>query len=152
MKIALFIVFLLYNVFSLKISTKPGKNHYQFNGNFFWKIGKSKTFKSGKLYHFLFNDYPICVYRDNNNNIMAISDIFMHRVAALSSGKLFPNNCIQCPYHGWEYKNGIVNKIPGCPETKKSFGVPLFETKELIISFLIFSRSISKPFGLSTVP
>ncbi len=132
MKLLICLVFLLYNIYSLKISTKPDKRHYQFNGNFFWKIGKSNSFKNSNLHRFLFNDYPICVYRDNNKNIMAISDICMHRGAALSYGNLLPNNCIQCPYHGWEYKTGIVNKIPGCPETtKKTFGVPSFETKEV---------------------
>ena len=32
----------------------------------------------------------------------------------------------------WEYKNGLVEKVPGCPEMKKNFfGVPNFEVQEI---------------------
>ena len=114
-----------------KIITKPSSSAYKFNGNFFWKIGKSDEFRKSKLQRIIFNDYPICVYRDLNGNITAMSDICIHRAASLSNGKLLHNNCVQCPYHGWEYKNGIVDEIPGCPATKKNFGVPHFETYDV---------------------
>ena len=53
-------------------------------------------------------------------------------VASLSQGKILNNNCLQCPYHGWEYKNGLVENVPGCPETKKGlFGVPQFKIEIL---------------------
>ena len=60
--------------------------------------------------------------------MIAISDICIHRAACLSQGKLLNNNCIQCPYHGWEYKDGLVENIPGIPDINKyTFGVPQFE-------------------------
>tara|TARA_Y100001970_G_scaffold291461_1_gene428672 strand:+ start:4520 stop:5608 length:1089 start_codon:yes stop_codon:yes gene_type:complete len=131
MKKILIIVFLICIVNSFKINTKPSSNAYKFNGNFFWKIGKSKNFALGKLNKFIFNDYPICIYRDINNKLIAISDVCVHRGAALSYGKLLNNNCIQCPYHGWEYNSGVINSVPGCPDMKNNFGVPHFELKEL---------------------
>ena len=44
---------------ALKIVTKPFANTYQYNGNFFWKIGKSSDFKQKVLNRIIFNDYPI---------------------------------------------------------------------------------------------
>ena len=97
----------------------------------FWKLGNSTNFKNNIANKITFNDFPICIYRDNNENVIAISDICVHRGASLSSGKI-NNNCIQCPYHGWEYNNGIVDNVPGCPEmNKKTFGVPRFEVNEI---------------------
>jgi phenylpropionate dioxygenase-like ring-hydroxylating dioxygenase large terminal subunit len=130
--IHLFILLIfIISIRGLKIVTKPLPNTYQYNGNFFWKIGKSQDFKQKTLNRILFNDYPLCVYRDIKNEVVAISDICIHRGASISRGKLLSNNCLQCPYHGWEYKNGIVSTIPGLPETNKNFGTPLFETKEV---------------------
>ena len=40
------------------------------------------------------------------------------------------NNCVQCPYHGWEYKKGLIETVPGSPEMNTNFGVPRFHIKE----------------------
>ena len=70
----------------------------------------------------LFDDLPLCVYRDKMNRLIAISDICIHRGASLSRGKLWPNNCLQCPYHGWEYNKGIVDNIAANGATKLNNG------------------------------
>ena len=116
-----------------KIMTKPSCQAYQFNGNFLWKVGKSSEFQQGELSRVLFNDYPICLYRDKENKLIATSDICIHRGASLSRGKVLKNNCLQCPYHGWEYHDGIVKTIPGVvtPKSKNDFGTPRFECKEV---------------------
>lgn len=128
-------LFLLILYFSysetFNINTRPHINYFNNNLPLFWKIAKKNQI-SNKPSRFLFNDFPICIYKDNNNKIIAISDICVHRAACLSQGKLLENNCIQCPYHGWEYNKGIVDSIPGVPDIKKkAFGVPQFEIKEL---------------------
>ena len=131
-----YILFYLLNLLlitnTIKINTKPSSVHYKFNLPLFWKIAKKNDFTTHTPKKFIFNEYPIAVYKDNNHNITAISDICIHRAASLSQGKLLKNNCLQCPYHGWEYKKGIIENIPGCPQTKKgTFGVPQFEIKEV---------------------
>mgnify|MGYP001353358280 FL=1 len=130
MKIYIYLIFYLISVNCYKITTKPNCNTFKYKGNFFWKIGKSRKYKKGHLHRTLFNDYPICIYRDKNSKINAISDICIHRGASLSSGKLLNNNCVQCPYHGWEYEKGLVKCIPGSPIIKGEFGVPLFKIHE----------------------
>ncbi len=133
MKQILYILFNLLLIYSLKpkINTRPSYKYYKNFIPLFWKIGKSQDFLYKTPKKIIFNGYPICVYRDYENKIKAISDICIHRSASLSTGKLLTNNCIQCPYHGWEYKDGIIETVPGCPEmNRKSFGVPRFEVNE----------------------
>lgn len=116
----------------LKITTKPAPSKYNHNLPLFWKIANAKNIQIATPKRYLFNDFPIVLYRDYDHNIVATSDICMHRGASLAQGKVLANNCIQCPYHGWEYKKGLVENMPGCPDMKQhNFGVPQFEAKEI---------------------
>ena len=65
----LILLFLL-SVTSYKIVTKPTSNTYSFKGNFYWKIGRSSQFKQNKLNRILFDDLPLCVYRDKMNRLI----------------------------------------------------------------------------------
>lgn len=132
MKFIIYIFLLnLFYCLPLRINTKPSSNKYKNHMPLFWKLTK-KYHITQKPKRFIFNNYPITIYRDHEGEIIAMSDICIHRGASLSQGKLLDNNCLQCPYHGWEYNNGLVENIPGCPETKKRlFGVPRFETQIL---------------------
>ena len=126
--------FLLYvvNIFPLRINTKPHVSKYKNHLPLFWKIANKNEFPYNQPKRYLFNGYPIAVYKDYNNNITAISDICVHRSASLSNGKVLSNNCLQCPYHGWEYNKGLVELMPGFPDTRKNaFGVPRFELKDI---------------------
>lgn len=126
---------LLFNILitsQYKITTKPSTSKYKNYIPLFWKIANNKELIGHKPKRYIFNEYPIALYKDLNNKIIATSDICIHRGASLSHGKLLPNNCLQCPYHGWEYKNGLIEHMPGCPDiNKKTFGVPQFEIKEI---------------------
>ena len=127
-----FIIFILLKYSNqYKINTKPSSKFYKDNLPLYWKITKANKI-TNKPSKFIFDNFPIAMYRDNNNKIVAISDICIHRGASLSQGKLLPNNCLQCPYHGWEYYDGLVETVPGIPGTKKNtFGVPRFEIKNI---------------------
>ena len=49
-----FLIFFFNKANTLKIVTKPKKNYYQNNGNFFWKIGKvNNTKRKNYIAHFL---------------------------------------------------------------------------------------------------
>lgn len=57
----------------------------------------------------------LALYRTPSGKIVALSDLCVHRGAALSGGWL-SDDCIVCPYHGWEYKpDGQCVKIPAQP-------------------------------------
>jgi len=132
LSILMFLVYLFLPIliYSLKIVTKPFSSTYKFKGNFYWKIGRTNDFLKKDLKRILFDDFPICIYRDDRGILNAVSDICMHRGASLSRGKILNNNCLQCPYHGWEYKSGLIENIPGCPGIKNNFGIPSFLIEE----------------------
>lgn len=128
-RIIIVTVVTVYMMTSHKINTKPSSRHYKNHLPLFWKIAKKHEFRINKPKKYIFNGYPILLYKGTNHSFIAISDICIHKGASLSQGKLLANNCIQCPYHGWEFKNGLVENVPGCPEMKtNTFGVPRFET------------------------
>ena len=52
------------------------------------------------------------VFRDTSGMAACLSDVCCHRGASLSRGKRV-GDCVQCPYHGWEYaSDGRVRRIP----------------------------------------
>ena len=126
-------IYIFHSTKTSRITTKPSCHAYQFNGNFLWKIGKSSDFQKGALSRVLFHNFPICIYRGGENKLIATSDICIHRGASLSRGKVLKNNCLQCPYHGWEYQDGIVKTIPGVvtSKSKNEFGTPRFACQEV---------------------
>ncbi len=57
----------------------------------------------------------LVVYRKSDGSVACLSDLCVHRGAALSEGWL-KDDCIVCPYHGWQYQpDGAVAKIPANP-------------------------------------
>ena len=60
-------------------------------------------------------DQKIVLYRDTSGNVVALNDVCPHRGAALSLGKVH-GDCIQCPYHGWQFQtDGKCTQIPANP-------------------------------------
>ena len=55
----------------------------------------------------------LVLYRDTAGRVVAHSDICIHRGAPLSGGKV-KGDCVECPYHGWQFDcEGVCRKIPG---------------------------------------
>lgn len=56
----------------------------------------------------------------NNCEWTAQVDACSHRLAPLSQGRVNPKtNCIECPYHGWQFsETGVVKCIPQLDESK----------------------------------
>ena len=82
------------------------------------------------------NDY---VLWNKDNNWSLQRDVCPHRFAPLSQGRI-EGNCIQCPYHGWEFdSNGSCTKIPQSESTHlnsiKLDTIPLYITHDLIWGF-----------------
>ena len=55
---------------------------------------------------------PLVVYRDNNEELVAMADVCPHRSAPLSMGTVEDGNLV-CFYHGWKFgKKGSCEDIP----------------------------------------
>jgi len=97
-----------------------------------YNIGNVKKYCKNKLNKLQFNNHPYCLYFDNEWKL--ISDVCIHRGCLLSSShKLILNEkrqkCIKCNYHGWEYHDGMVVKIPGSLKSNYSMGVSKYLVK-----------------------
>jgi phenylpropionate dioxygenase-like ring-hydroxylating dioxygenase large terminal subunit len=55
---------------------------------------------------------PLLLARDASGKAFALRDICPHRAAPLSAGS-FKDGQVQCPYHGWRFRNdGVCSHIP----------------------------------------
>lgn len=62
------------------------------------------------------DDKPICLFRISTGEVRAISDICLHRAAALSDGWL-EDDLVVCPYHAYKFDgDGKLRYIPGVDE------------------------------------
>ncbi len=60
-------------------------------------------------------EHDLVLWR-NRDGLHAWRDLCVHRGSRLSAGRL-TNNCLACPYHGWEYDStGRCVRIPAHPE------------------------------------
>ena len=103
----------------------------------YYNIGLENRFKKNILNKLKINGNDYCLYyADNKWNLL--SDVCIHRGASLSSSKTLKysinNNfsspkCIRCPYHGWEYIDGRLSKIPGNINNYFNIGVQNYPVK-----------------------
>ncbi|KAF3889729.1 MULTISPECIES: aromatic ring-hydroxylating oxygenase subunit alpha [Nostocales] len=55
----------------------------------------------------------LVLFRTQSGEIRALRDRCSHRSAALSLGRVTPNGCIECPYHGWQFNgDGACVRVP----------------------------------------
>ena len=58
----------------------------------------------------------VVLFRDAAGAVHCLSDICVHRGGALSQGQVL-GDCIECPYHGWQFRgDGKCVTIPAQPE------------------------------------
>ena len=63
-------------------------------------------------------DQALVLFRDANGQPGALLARCPHRGADLSRGRVTPDGCLECPYHGWRFDlEGACTKVPGTPLT-----------------------------------
>jgi phenylpropionate dioxygenase-like ring-hydroxylating dioxygenase large terminal subunit len=91
--------------------------------NFWYAVEESKTItRQPKKVVVMGQD--LVLFRKSTGQVAALSNICIHRGAALSGGWL-DGDCIRCPYHGWKFDGeGACHEIPanveGIPIPKKA--------------------------------
>jgi len=82
------------------------------------------------------------LFRGEDGEAKCLSNTCTHRGGSLSGGKI-AGNCIQCPYHGWEYDaDGCVQRIPSLgpnpkiPARTRIDAYPVDERHGIVFAFL----------------
>jgi phenylpropionate dioxygenase-like ring-hydroxylating dioxygenase large terminal subunit len=77
-----------------------------------WGIGISKNLKKNRVKSVTIEGHKYSLFRNGEGKVSLIDSVCPHRGADLSKGKVI-NNCIQCPYHGWEFdSDGKLSCVP----------------------------------------
>ena len=86
--------------------------------------------------------HDFVVFRDSAGRAHCLSDTCVHRGAALSGGKR-RGDCVQCPYHGWQFDGaGRCQSIPSLgpghkvPPRARIDAYPTAERYGLVFAFL----------------
>jgi len=81
------------------------------------------------------------VFRDSQGKAHVLSDTCVHRGGSLSKGKVV-EDCIECPYHGWQFDaDGKCAKVPSMGDKKppgraKVDSYPVQEKYGIVFAFL----------------
>lgn len=76
---------------------------------------------------------PLVLFRDARGAPHALLDRCSHRNVPLVRGRVTPQGCLECPYHGWQFDGeGSCRKVPGlCEDTSAAArSVPSFPVRE----------------------
>ena len=62
----------------------------------------------------------IVLFRSKTGSVHALLDRCPHRGVALSLGKVTPEGCLECPFHGWQFEgDGSCAHVPLNPEARR---------------------------------
>ena len=109
--------------------------------NFWYPVAESEAITNDAPHRVRILRMDLVAFRDTAGNAHVLSDTCIHRGAALGAGKVV-GDCVQCPYHGWQYDGtGQCVKIPTLPNDKpparaKVDSYPVQEQYGIVFAFL----------------
>lgn len=82
-----------------------------------WLIAcRSHELAAGRAFGVVVENQALVLFRDVQNNPIALEDRCAHRNAPLSKGRV-SGGCVECAYHGWRYDaEGRLVEVPALPE------------------------------------
>lgn len=97
----------------------------------------AEKLRKGKLMPFELAATKIVLFRDSHGAPRGLVDRCPHRGVALSLGKIAPDGCIECPFHGWRFDGaGKTCAVPWNPDAKldklNATPIPVVERAGLI--------------------
>lgn len=96
------------------------ENKQEFNWRQSWyPVCFLKDFPTNHPYTFSLYDEPFVLFKDQNGQLICLTDRCPHRAARLSDGQIIDGK-IECSYHGWQFgNNGQCLHIPQLPTDAK---------------------------------
>lgn len=109
--------------------------------NFWYAAGRSTDVSDAPVRRRMLGQ-DFVLFRDTAGKVHCLADTCIHRGASLGLGKV-RGDCIQCPYHGWQFDgDGLCRKIPSLgtgariPARARVDAYPVVEKYGLIFAFL----------------
>lgn len=85
----------------------------------FWLPAEHARRLGGKPRQVWVAGQAIALFRDRQGHAHALIDRCPHRGVALSLGRVLPDGCLECPFHGWRFAgDGACTKVPLNPDAK----------------------------------
>ena len=139
------IIFLLLSLLFIELFTKTIQYSNFFNH---WHcVGIKKKLDLSKPCKINIGDLPLVLWEDKKyNRIISVVNICRHMGSKLNNGKIMPNGCLQCQYHGLEFsyedKFGDIMEHEGKlfwsykPNKKYVYSLPFYNNKNYETSLL----------------
>ncbi|MBN3908477.1 MAG: Rieske 2Fe-2S domain-containing protein [Nostoc sp. NMS1] len=110
------------------------KNQQEFNWRESWyPVCFLQDLPTDRPYTFSLYEEPFVLFKDQNGQLVCLTDRCPHRAARLSDGQIIDGK-IECSYHGWQFgNNGQCLHIPQLPSNVKipvNACVPSFKVLE----------------------
>jgi phenylpropionate dioxygenase-like ring-hydroxylating dioxygenase large terminal subunit len=78
-----------------------------------YMLALSSSLRRGQMRREMLLGEPLLLGRLHDGTAFAMRDICPHRGVPLSAGKILAENTVQCPYHGWRFRqDGVCSAIP----------------------------------------
>lgn len=109
--------------------------------NFWYPVCSSEDLASNAPLRARILGLNFAAFRDAEGNAHVLADTCVHRGGSLSKGKVV-GNCIECPYHGWQYAgDGRCARIPTLgtgkpPARARVDSYPVIERYGIVFAFL----------------
>jgi phenylpropionate dioxygenase-like ring-hydroxylating dioxygenase large terminal subunit len=110
--------------------------------NFWYPVGRSEEITNEAPFRARILCLDFVAFRDSEGQAHVLSDTCIHRGGSLGQGKI-KNNCVECPYHGWQYNAaGRCTIIPSLgydekpPARAKIDTYPVQEKYGIVFAFL----------------
>jgi len=73
----------------------------------------ASSLKRGDMRREMLLGEPVLLGRGHDGEVFALRDICPHRGVPLSAGRIKSDNSVECPYHGWRFRqDGVCSAIP----------------------------------------
>jgi phenylpropionate dioxygenase-like ring-hydroxylating dioxygenase large terminal subunit len=95
------------------VAMPPGMDKDLFLRDLWYMPALASSLKPGQMRREMLLGEPVLLGRGRDGQAFALRDICPHRGVPLSAGRILPNETVECPYHGWRFRqNGSCAKIP----------------------------------------
>ena len=96
---------------TLAMSPTPAPD--QFVRDLWYMPALASSLKRGQMRREMLLGEPVLLGRDHAGQLFALRDICPHRGVPLSAGRIKSDQTVECPYHGWRFRqDGVCGAIP----------------------------------------